>query len=247
MKKSGFVLLVLAGFLAIGSTGVGASDTGALVRSVLDGIGATVVECPTTETRYARQRVCATYAPNLHDFRQAWNDYLETDLAVPVESGRDWVMGWSACCHRDYRIENTGLRATIDFNADLVTIDYRETTPDANGNEVSQPSVLKETKVKLPKEARKNKITGKVALEVVVQPDGTVADVALDWACPQGHGLEEAAAEAVQRWRFEPAVRNGVPVEGSTTVLVEFRRNVVGKATDTASARPAPVMERSGF
>ena len=63
----------------------------------------------------------------------------------------------------------------------------------------------------------------------------------------QGYGLEEAAAEAVRRWQFEPAVRNGAPVQGSTTVLVEFRRKVVGKATETVSARPAPVMDRPGF
>jgi hypothetical protein len=57
--------------------------------------------------------------------------------------------------------------------------------------------------------------------------------------------LEQAAADAVQNWRFEPAARDGVPVRGSTTVLVEFRRNVGGKATVAETYRPAPVLERA--
>jgi len=247
MKNSGFVLSLLAWFLVAGSTSAAASDTDALVRSVLHEIGATVVECPATQIPYARRPVCATYAPNLHAFRQAWNDQLETALAISVESDRDWVMGWSACCYRDHRVEDVGLRVTIDFNARMVTIASRETIPYANGNGISQPAVLKRTKVKYPKAAKKKRITGKVALEVVVQPDGSVADVALDWACPQGFGLEEAAAEAVRRWRFEPALRDGAPVQGSTTVLVEFRRSVAGKAAETASNQPAPLMGRPGF
>ena len=103
MRSSGFVLSVLAWFLVIGPTAAAASDTDALVRSVLDGIGASVVECPATEIPHARQRVCATYAPNLHEFRQAWNDHLETNPAIPFEPGHDWVVGWNACGYRDYR------------------------------------------------------------------------------------------------------------------------------------------------
>ncbi len=247
MKNCSFVCLVLGCFLVIGPVGASASDTDALVRSMLDGIGASVVECPATGIPYTRQRVCATYATNLHEFRRAWNDYLETDHAVPVESDRDWVMGWNACSYRDYRVADAGLRVTIDFDADMVTVAYREALPEADGNGISELAVLKETKVKYPKEARKKNITGKVALEVVVREDGTVADVALDWACPQGYGLEQAAAEAVRRWQFEPAVRDGAPVQGSTAVLVEFRRTVAGKATKSASAQHAPLMDCPGF
>ena len=92
MKSPWFVLSALAWFLTIGPAAAAASDTDALVRSALDRIGASVVECPATEIPDARQRVCATYAPNLHAFRQAWNDYLETDHAIPAESGHDWIM-----------------------------------------------------------------------------------------------------------------------------------------------------------
>lgn len=245
MRRSAFVFLALASFLVAGLAGAGAADTDALVRSVLGGIGATVVECPAAQIPLARQRVCATYSPSLHQFRHAWNEYMATDRTIPARSGNDWVMDWSACCHRVYDYEDTGLRVTLDFNARLVNISFRESTSGMDAG--SRPAVLKQTRVKYPKEAKKNRITGKVALDVVVRDDGTVKDVALDWACPQGYGLEQAAAEAVRQWRFEPTVRDGVPVQRSTNVVVEFRRNVTGKATQTASARPAPVMDLRVF
>ena len=110
------------------------------------------------------------------------------------------------------------MRVTIDFNArhgdHLVTASQ---SSDADGTPASRSRRCSSRReVKYPKEAKKNKITGKVALDVVVREDGTVEDVALDWACPQGYGLELAAAEAVRRWQFEPTVRHGVPVQGST-------------------------------
>lgn len=55
-----------------------------------------------------------------------------------------------------------------------------------------------------------------------MQRDGTVGDLGLVWACPQGYGLEGAAADTVRQWRFEPAVRDGEPVDASTVVLVDF-------------------------
>lgn len=245
MKKLGFVFAILVLFLVAGPATASGSNADAIVRWTLDAIGATEVECPATEVPYAHERLCATFGSDLHAFRQAWSDYLETDVGIPVESGEDWVMGWGACAHRDYRIGDTGVRVTIDFHARMATIEYRDTIPDGSESGLSRPAIVKETKVKVPKEARKNEITGKVVLEVVVQEDGSVADLALDWACPQGYGLEQAAADAVRRWQFEPAVRDGAPVRGSTTVLVEFRRNVAGKATVAESYRPAPVLERA--
>jgi protein TonB len=37
-----------------------------------------------------------------------------------------------------------------------------------------------------------------------------------------GHGIDEAAAEAVQRWKFQPGTRCGRPVAATFTVRVSF-------------------------
>jgi TonB family protein len=38
-----------------------------------------------------------------------------------------------------------------------------------------------------------------------------------------GLGLDEKAIEAVSRWKFRPALRNGHPVRAAATIEVNFR------------------------
>jgi protein TonB len=47
-------------------------------------------------------------------------------------------------------------------------------------------------------------IEGFVLLAVVVAPDGVVVDVKVLKAEPPGWGFEEAAVEAVKKWRYKP-------------------------------------------
>jgi TonB family protein len=38
-----------------------------------------------------------------------------------------------------------------------------------------------------------------------------------------GYGLDEKAVEAVQSWRFEPALEEGTPIESKMAVDISFR------------------------
>lgn len=67
-----------------------------------------------------------------------------------------------------------------------------------------------------------------VELELTVLPDGTVDDVAV--VGPAGEGFDEAAVQAVQRFRFQPATRDGEPIPA------RIRYRYVFEA-------PAPVVE----
>jgi TonB family protein len=70
-----------------------------------------------------------------------------------------------------------------------------------------------------PAEAKRAGIQGTVRLEVVIGNDGTVQDVKL----LSGHpALAKAAMEAVSKWRYQPTVLNGIPVEVVTEVDVNF-------------------------
>jgi TonB family protein len=60
---------------------------------------------------------------------------------------------------------------------------------------------------------------GTVLLDVVIAPDGTVAD---QHAVSGPEGLTRAAMEAVKEWRFQPYRENGENVEVQTTLLVSF-------------------------
>jgi protein TonB len=57
---------------------------------------------------------------------------------------------------------------------------------------------------------------------VRVSPAGRVLDVQLERSSGRSV-LDRAATDAVRRWRFHPARRDGMAVEGSVVVPVQFR------------------------
>jgi len=69
--------------------------------------------------------------------------------------------------------------------------------------------------------ARKKKINGTVVLSLTVGVDGKPRDIKVERRL--GYGLDEKAIDAVSRWRFEPALRDGEPFEKQIDVEVSFR------------------------
>jgi len=78
------------------------------------------------------------------------------------------------------------------------------------GSADSEPELLSEVKIDYPEEARKNEIEGSVRLRVTLSPDGTVENVVV--LSGPGYGLNEAARDALRRFRFRPAMKGGQPV-----------------------------------
>jgi protein TonB len=73
-----------------------------------------------------------------------------------------------------------------------------------------------------PASARRLGAQGTTLLSVFVTADGRVGDVQVRQSA--GHGdLDQAAVEAVRRWRFEPARRGTEAVAVWVTLPVEFR------------------------
>jgi protein TonB len=71
-----------------------------------------------------------------------------------------------------------------------------------------------------PAAALRARIGGTVLLRVLVSETGEPIQV--DVIRGVRGGLSEAAAAAVKRWTFEPARRNGVPVQSWTTIPIPF-------------------------
>jgi TonB family protein len=88
------------------------------------------------------------------------------------------------------------------------------------GSGIQPPRLVREVKAEYTEEARQRGIAGDVVLEIVVRRDGTVGDVRVLQGL--GSGLNERAAQAIRRWRFAPAQRQGVPVDVIVEVAVEF-------------------------
>jgi periplasmic protein TonB len=84
-----------------------------------------------------------------------------------------------------------------------------------------KPKVLEEVTIPYPPEARKLEIQGDVKLEVTIDEKGTVTRVTI--LEDPGGGLGEAAAKALKKFRFSPAVTDeGKPVSYTIKYLYSF-------------------------
>jgi TonB family protein len=74
---------------------------------------------------------------------------------------------------------------------------------------------------KFPVSARERGISGWVEMEFVVKPDGSVSEVLITAAEPSGI-FEQAAIDAVRKWRYQPVVREGAPVQQRARLRMKF-------------------------
>jgi len=72
-----------------------------------------------------------------------------------------------------------------------------------------------------PPEARKERLQGMIALQVVVGRDGSISSMR---ALNGPDILAQAAMDALRWWKFEPYRINGEPAPVETTLAIEFKR-----------------------
>ncbi len=87
------------------------------------------------------------------------------------------------------------------------------------GGQVEQAKLIFQPKPEYPPLAKMARIQGTVRLEAIISKDGTIQDLRMI----SGHPLlVKSALEAVQRWRYQPTLLNGEPVEVVTEIDVNF-------------------------
>ena len=89
------------------------------------------------------------------------------------------------------------------------------------GGGVSAPRALNTPDPEYSEEARKAKYQGTVVLWLIVDQNGRPQQVKV--ARSLGMGLDQKAIEAVRKWTFEPAQKDGKPVAVQINVEVNFR------------------------
>jgi periplasmic protein TonB len=86
------------------------------------------------------------------------------------------------------------------------------------GSADSDPEVANEFKIPYPDEARRAGIEGTVRLRIVVDNEGRVVDVKV--LNGPGYGLNDAARDAIKKFRFKAAMKGGEAV--STTMVYNY-------------------------
>jgi protein TonB len=87
------------------------------------------------------------------------------------------------------------------------------------GGEIKEPKKIVDVKPVYPEIAQRAKIAGIVIIEATIGKDGSVRDAKVLRSQPF---LDQAALDAVKKWKFTPTLLNGVPVEVIMTVTVNF-------------------------
>jgi len=94
---------------------------------------------------------------------------------------------------------------------------------------VQMPKVVKQVAPKYPDSARKRGATGIVLVRALVTKDGAVGRALV----PKGKGvapdLDRAALDAIRQWTFEPAKKNGKPVDVYVVIPVKFALDAKAK------------------
>jgi TonB family protein len=89
------------------------------------------------------------------------------------------------------------------------------------GGDVKAPVVVQRVEPIYTEEARKERISGIVIVEVVIDRNGVVQKAYV--LKPLPFGLDQAAIDAVKQWRFRPGTLEGVPVDVIFNLTINFK------------------------
>jgi TonB family protein len=228
--------VILALFLlpALFGTAVHASEesVAAFLKSALATLPVTAEPCrelyggSSSRTNFQ----CARPLTDFEGFRDAWEATV-TDSAKVTElpvSLAEWQTQAGGRI-RWYSLGDRWLVVTWDQNSRQVIFGY----PKEDGRAVpltravSQPRRLpiNTTEDAQRREARvglKADAQGLVVLHGLIGTTGLVEGVEVLGAVPRHRGLEEAATQAIRRWRYAPAVKDGQPVAIELSVTFTY-------------------------
>jgi TonB family protein len=112
------------------------------------------------------------------------------------------------------------MAATKSLQTQLATLQQQRKL----SSEIVQAKTLKrvrEVPPVYPRDAERQKISGWVDVEFTVAADGSTQDLVVRGAEPR-QMFDQAAVDAVKRWRFEPIMRNGAAVAQRAAVRIRF-------------------------
>ena len=100
-------------------------------------------------------------------------------------------------------------------------IHFSELKKDSSSGELSAPQVTRKVDPAYPMQIMKENVSGTVILYAVIHSDGSVGNVRI--LSNLDDRLDRFAAQAVSRWQFQPATKDGAPVDVEATFKIPFR------------------------
>jgi len=97
---------------------------------------------------------------------------------------------------------------------------------DAPAEDLSQPMAIRKVDPKYPLQLMRKNVAGTVILYAIIHADGTVGSVRILRGVDDR--IDQFAFQAVEQWQFQPATKNGTPVDVEATFQIPFRPAAVG-------------------
>lgn len=161
----------------------------------------------------------------------------ETALVVAVRRGNVEASRQLLMAGADVRLKDARGRNALDWaekenrtylsqiiriasRPSVAKVTVAERPVDVGSGPLVPPRVVKETPPLYTKKAFDRGIEGRVVLKVIIRKDGSIGPLRVDQSLDEE--LDEAAAEAVRTWRFDPAKVNGEPINVLTNIEVDF-------------------------
>ncbi len=94
--------------------------------------------------------------------------------------------------------------------------------PESTGKSITPPVLIDKVLPEYTAQARKEGRQGTVILDTVVDVEGRIRAPMVVHVDPGLEDLAASAVEAVMKWRYTPALQDGVPVPAHFTVQVDF-------------------------
>lgn len=100
------------------------------------------------------------------------------------------------------------------------------TNHDAPPDDLSQPMATRKVDPKYPLQLMRENVAGTVILYAIIHADGTVGNVRVLRGVDDR--IDQFASQAIAQWQFQPAMKNGTPVDVEATFQIPFRPARVG-------------------
>jgi TonB family protein len=98
---------------------------------------------------------------------------------------------------------------------------------DASAPDLSQPMATRKVDPAYPLQLMRQNVAGTVILYAIIRADGSVGNVRVLRGVDER--LDRFASQALAQWQFQPATKNGTPVDVEATFKIPFRPTRAGK------------------
>jgi TonB family protein len=97
---------------------------------------------------------------------------------------------------------------------------------DPSPEDLSAPAATRKVDPAYPQELMRQNVGGTVILYAIIHTDGTVGNVRVLRSVEER--IDRFASDAIAKWHFQPATKNGAPVDVEATFSIPFRPARVG-------------------